>query len=155
MNITARRINGDRFSNVDMLEVVLSTDNQDMKEVAHSIKQVSGVPVTHGGGAKAGDFLHYKSNEVDSDADGIIDYSNIEMRVVQESVGTSVIKVVCSYILKSEADAYEPAMEAWVKRYEAASESGVQFTEETPTFPTPLELETGEITLEWSEDTFV
>ncbi len=154
MNITARRISGSAFSAEDKLEVTFNSDNQPMSLVVHTIELVSGVNVTHGGGGLAGDYLHYKSNERDADADGIIDYSDIEMSLVQESQGTSVIKVVCEAVTKAEAGPFKTEYEAWVERKEVAIGLEEEFTEVAPTL-TPTVLKTGEITLEWSEDTFV
>ena len=157
MNLKARRKSGSINHNLDSIEVVLYTDNQDMDSVVHTIELVSGVNVTHGGGGQAGEYLHYKANERDADADGIIDYSNVMMELVQEAQGTSIIKVKCQAIIKADADAFKAVMDAWVERREVALGLGENFTEETPTPPATLitELTTGEITLEWSEDTFV
>ena len=154
MNITARRISGSAFSAEDKLEVTFNSDNQSMASVVHTIELVSGVNVTHGGGGLAGDYLHYKAVERDADADGIIDYSDIEMSLVQESQGTSVIKVVCEAVIKADADTFNVEMEAYVERQKAAIDLGEEFTEVAPTL-TPTVLKTGEITLEWATDTFV
>ena len=162
MNITARRSSGSTFSAEDRLEVTFDSDNQTMASVVHTIELVSGINVTHGGGGLAGDYLHYKAVERDADADGIIDYSDIEMALVQESQGTSVIKVVCEAVTKADADNFTVEMQAYSQR---AIDAGVDeenpngidgtFTETTPNPPTPTVLKTGEITLEWSTDTFV
>ena len=154
MNITARRISGSAFSAEDKLEVTFNSDNQPMSSVVHTIELVSGVNVTHGGGGLVGDYLHYKAAERDADGDGIIDYSDIEMALVQESQGTSVIKVVCEAVTKAEADAFNIEMQAYSERQEVAEGLEEEFTEELPTL-TPTILKTGEITLEWSDDTFV
>jgi hypothetical protein len=154
MNITARRISGSTFSAEDKLEVTFNSDNQPMSSVVHTIELVSGVNVTHGGGGLAGDYLHYKAVERDADADGIIDYSDIEMALVQESQGTSVIKVVCEAVTKAESDAFIVEIEAYDERKEVALGLEEEFTEVAPTL-TPTVLKTGEITLEWATDTFV
>ncbi len=154
MNITARRISGSTFSAEDKLEVTFNSDNQPMASVVHTLELVSGVNVTHGGGGLVGDYLHYKAVERDADADGIIDYSDIEMALVQESQGTSVIKVVCEAVTKAEADAFKTEYEAWAERKEVALGLEEEFTEVAPTL-TPTVLKTGEITLEWTTDTFV
>jgi hypothetical protein len=165
MNITARRISGSSFSAEDKLEVVFNSDNQPMASVVHTIELVSGVNVTHGGGGLVGDYLHYKAVERDADDDGIIDYSDIEMVLVQETQGTSVIKVVAQAMTQADAEAnlaigqvYTTGMEAWAERKEVAAGLEEEFTEEEPTAPTYIEptiLKTGEITLEWTTDTFV
>jgi hypothetical protein len=154
MNITARRISGSTFSAEDKLEVTFTSDNQPMSSVVHTIELVSGINVTHGGGGLVGEYLHYKAVERDADADGIIDYSDIEMALVQESQGTSVIKVVCEAVTKADADAFIVEMEAYLEREQVALGLEEEFTEVAPTV-TPTVLKTGEITLEWTTDTFV
>jgi len=154
MNITARRISGSTFSAEDKLEVTFNSDNQPMASVVHTIELVSGINVTHGGGGQPDEYLHYKAVEKDSDDDGIIDYSDIEMSLVQETQGTSVIKVVCQAITKANADAFNVEMQAYIERQEVAAGAEEEFTEVAPTL-VPTVLKTGEITLEWSEDNFV
>jgi hypothetical protein len=154
MNITARRISGSAFSAEDKLEVTFNSDNQPMASVVHTIELVSGINVTHGGGGLVGDYLHYKAVERDADADGIVDYSDIEMALVQESQGTSVIKVVCEAVTKADADAFNVEKEAYIERQQVALGLEEEFTEDAPTL-TPTVLKTGEITLEWTTDTFV
>jgi len=154
MNLQARRISGSSFSAEDKLEVTFASDNQPMSSVVHTIELVSGANVTHGGGGQPDEYLHYKAIERDADADGIIDYSDIEMALVQETQGTSVIKVVCQAVTKAEADAFNVEVEAYNERKEVAEGLEEEFTEEPPTL-TPTILKTGEITLEWSDDTFV
>ena len=154
MNITARKINGSAFSAEDKLEVTFNSDNQPMASVIHTIELVSGVNVTHGGGGQPGEYLHYKAIERDADADGIIDYSDIEMALVQEAQGVSVVKVVCEVITKAAADDFNVEMVAYNERKEAAIELEEEFTEVAPILE-PTILKTGEIILEWTEDTFV
>ena len=133
MELKARRISGSSFSAEDKLEVTFDSDSQDMSVITHTIEQISGVAVTHGGGAPADDYLHYKAIERDANADGIIDYSDVEMSLVQVEKGTSVIKVVCSAITVAQVTAYE----------------------DNGTTITPTIFKTGEITLQWADDGFV
>jgi hypothetical protein len=154
MNLQARRISGSSFSAEDNLEVVFNSDNQPMASVVHTIELVSGSKVTHGGGGQPDECLHYKASERDADDDGIIDYSDIEMALVQETQGTSVIKVKCDAITKAEADAFNAEVEAWNERKAVAGGLDEEFTEEPPTLE-PITLTTGEIILEWSDDNFV
>jgi len=154
MNLQARRISGSAFSAEDKLEVAFNSDNQPMASVVHTVELVLGVNVTHGGGGQPDEYLHYKAVEKDSDDDGIIDYSDIEMSLVQETQGTSVIKVVCQAITKANADAFNVEMQAYIERQEVAAGAEEEFTEVAPTL-VPTVLKTGEITLEWSEDNFV
>jgi hypothetical protein len=150
MNLQARRISGSAFSAEDKLEVTFNSDNQPMYSVVHTVELVSGVNVTHGGGGQPNEYLHYKAVERDADSD----YSDIEIALVQETQGTSVIKVKCEAVTKAEADAFNAEVEAWVERKQVAEGLEEEFTEEAPTLE-PTILTTGEITLEWSDDNFV
>ena len=135
MELKARRISGSSFSAEDRLEVTFDSDGKDISVMTHTIELISGVAVTHGGGAPADEYLHYKNTVTDANADGIIDYSGVEMPLVQVEKGTSVIKVVCGVITKAEVDALD-----------------------NDGFPGTLEptiYKTGEITLQWSDDNFV
>jgi|TARA_B110000495_G_C22377587_1_gene244631 hypothetical protein len=133
MELKARRISGSPFSAEDRLDVTFDSDGEDMSLVIHTIEQISGVAVTHGGGAPADEYLHYKNLEADANADGIIDYSNVEMHLVQAEQGTSVIKVVCSAITVAQVTAKE----------------------DNGTTVTPTIYKTGALTLEWHDDGFV
>ena len=73
---------------------------------------------------------------------------------MQETQGTSVIKVKCEAITKAESEAFNAEVEAWNERSEVATGLEEEFTEEPPTLE-PTILTTGEITLEWAEDSFV
>jgi hypothetical protein len=153
MNITARRISGSAFTAEDKLEVTFNSDNQVMYSVVHTIELVSGSNVTHGGGGQPNEYLHYKAVERDADSDGIIDYSAIEIALVQESQGVSVIKVVCEAVTKESSDALKVEVEAYLERKKVALGLEKEFTEEAPIL-IPTVLKTGEITLEWTTDTF-
>jgi hypothetical protein len=165
MNLQARRTSGSSFSAEDKLEVTFNSDNKPINSVIHTIELISGVTVTHGGGAYPDEYLHYKATERDADNDGIIDYSDVEIALVQEEQGTSVIKVVAQVVTQADTDAntiigqsYSDVREAWVERKEIAEGAEGEFNEEEPTMPMFIEptiLKTGELTLEWSEDTFV
>jgi uncharacterized beta-barrel protein YwiB (DUF1934 family) len=154
MNIQARRTSGSTFSAEDKLEVTFNSDNQPMASVVHTVELISGSNVTHGGGGQPDEYLHYKATERDADNDGIIDYSDIEMALIQEEQGTSVIKVKCGAVTKADVDASIAEVEAWIERKGVAEGLDEEFTEVAPTFE-PTILTTGEITLEWSDDNFV
>ena len=149
MNIQARRISGSSFSAEDKLEVTFASDNQPMSSVVHTIELVSGVNVTHGGGGQPNEYLHYKAEERDADADGIIDYSGVIMNLAQEEKGTSVIKVKCAVITESDAGAFNVAMLDWVNEPESDTKGP------KPLPPEPTVLSTGVMTLEWTEDVFI
>lgn len=150
MNLQARKIGGSSFSKEDVLEVVLDTDNTVLNSVLHTIELVSGVNVTHGGGGQPDQYLHYKAIERDADDDGIIDYSNVNMHLVQEEKGTSVIKVKCAIYTQESVDAYNLALQEWVNEPESDSKSLSE-----PTMSDPLILTTGQITLDWTDDSYI
>lgn len=149
MNLQARRIGGSTFSAEDVLEVILDTDNQALATAIHTIELVSGVNVTHGGGGQPDEYLHYKAVERDADGDGIIDYSNITMNLIQDEKGTSVIKVKCKTYTQESVDAYNTAFQEWIN----TPESDDKGSEPLP--PEFTVLSTKEITLEWTDDAFM
>ena len=165
MKLQVRRKSGSIFTAEDTLEVAFDTDGIVMVSggVFHKIELVSGQDVTHGGGGQADEYLHYKSADRDADDDGIIDYSQVEIPVVQQSEGVSVIRVVCSYMVKAEVDAYLASRDAYQLRAVAANMTPEHpfgpdgsFTELfEDVAPSYKEIKSGEITLEWTTDTFV
>lgn len=154
MNIQARRISGSSFSAEDRLELVFDAENQSIHEVVHTVELISGVGVTHGGGSPAGEYLHYKSQDRDANSEGVIDYSKVEMHVTQVNEGISVIRAVCQVVTKTMADTFMTETEAYVERKKASSGLEEEFTEVAPTLESTV-FKTGNITLEWTEDTFV
>ena len=162
MELKTRRINGNIFTAEDILEVTLNTYNQPMAQVDHTIELVSGVGVTHGGGGLPDEYLHYKSAERDSDADGIVDYSSIQMHLSQVEQGTSVIRVLCRAFSVEDMNTFKAAHELHRNAALAAGYSSTDHPQGTdgtftalPPKLTPTILKTGEITLEWSDDSFV
>jgi hypothetical protein len=149
MDIQARRISGSSFSAEDKLEVTFNSDNQLMASVVHTIELVSGSNVTHGGGGQPDEYLHYKAVERDADDNGIIDYSKVFIQVEQTTTGTAVVRVKAQYITQQMTDEHTQEYQDWENEPESDDKS-----EEGPAL-TPIELSTGEITLEWSEDSFV
>lgn len=161
MNLQARKIGGSLFTAEDVIEATLDTGGQNLASAVHTVEVVSGPEVTHGGGAPSGDYLHYKAIERDTDANGFIDYSSVVMRLEQAEKGTSVVKINCKYVTEAEASAYEEAVAIYTQAYADAgvdeeNPNGIDgtFTLEPPQLPINL-IETGEITLEWGDDTFV
>ena len=157
-SLKAKRILGGQFTADDTLEVQLTTAT-DVYSCVQNIEIVSGVDVTHGGGASSGTSLHYKSKDRDADSDGVIDYSSSEMTIVQVGKGTSVVKVVANIILLSEHNTFQATYNAWIT--DNTTGTGVDLTlnegsswDDVPTYPTPTELKSGEITLVWSDDNF-
>ncbi len=154
MNLQARRISGSTFTAEDKLEVRFDSDNQLIESVVHTIGLVSGINVTHGGGAQPGEYLHYKAIERDADDNGVIDYSDVEMALVQESQGVSVIKVMCQIFTKENADNFNTECQEWAARRDLAFESNSAFTEEAPS-PVFNFIETANINLAFTTDGFV
>jgi len=162
MELKARRVHGNQFTAEDTIELKF-TYTGDLLSCVQHIEKVSGVDVTHGGGASADTPLHYKAKAVDADSDGIIDYSSSMMQIVQASKGTSVIKIVANSILKSEVDAWETAHASWVTDYCTDTSLADGFVQRVvadgaptePAYPSAKEEKSGNITLVWGDDTFV
>jgi hypothetical protein len=162
-DLKARLIKGDRFSAEDTIELDFTYDGDAHSCVQH-IEIVSGETVTHGGGATAETTLHYKAHErhdgSTDEVDGVIDYKTTEMNIVQTAKGTTVIKVVANLLLKSTMDAYDTAYQEWYDAYavQPESEEGLQLiagAPNPPAYPEATQHKSGEITLEWTDDTFV
>ena len=159
--LTAVRTQGGQFTSDDTLRVTLDNDGS-LDFCVHNLEVVSGVEVTHGGGAPSSTTLHYKAVERDADGDGIIDYSSSKMTVAQTEKGTSVIKVCADVILKKDYDVYITAYEKWKEEnmvtitLQDKTEVEVYKEDHTepPEYPTATVYKSGEITLEWSEDSF-
>lgn len=168
-NLKAKRIQGGRFTADDKIECKFAYTGE-AYTCLHYIEQIAGVDVTHGGGAAAGDKLHYKNQDRDADGDGIIDYSTTEMYVEQASKGESVIKIVAEIMYKAEHDAWETESVAWYAANTTTvgsgdtmqiipnegvlmNESGTGYADEPP-YPASTIFKTGEIVLEWRDDTY-
>lgn len=156
---TARRISGNEFTPDDIIEV--SVDYPGIMYVCEQrIEVVSGPDVTHGGTAASTEYLHYKNAEIDADEDGNIDYHSSTMQVTQVAKGTSVIKVVISYIKKDEHDEFETIFDAW-KAENTEMWGDLMFTKpgikwsDGPDYPARTIEKSGEITLKWGDDSFV
>ncbi len=153
MNITARRISGNIFTPDDVLEINFDGDSKALEYMYYSIEVVEGPSVTHGGGGIANEYLNYKSH--DDVVDGDIDYSTCEMKVNQTSMGVSTIKIKGKYLTKEKFMSYIADFESW-KDTALAVTSTTDIDEST--MPNVDEyvtiIETGEITLNWSEDVF-
>jgi len=174
--IKARRTRGSQFTQDDVLEITY-TGTEPLSQMTNSIEIVSGVGVTHGGGAPAGDFLNFKK-------EGDTDFSSLEMVLSQTEQGSSVIKVLSKSITEkenidftSEAEAWalrrkesldsdpnKEEYESWFERKQVAEGVGEEFTEASPVLmfdePSPVSpvaviYKTNEITVSWEEDIFV
>ena len=161
-DLKARLIKGDKYSAEDVIETQF-TYTGDAHSCEQYIEVISGSTVTHGGAA-ASTKLHYKAllrDDGSSDAvDGIIDYATSQMHIVQSAKGTTVIKVVADLLLKADYDSWKTAQSAWASSYVTSAEGEEPITiaagaPDSPTYPTPTTYKSGEITLEWADDTFV
>ena len=163
ITLKARRASGDQFTSEDNLEIAFDySDVGLMQECFTTIEQVSGVTVTHGGGAPAGQYLHNKAYDLHGDEDGYIDYSTIPLQVYQTEKGTSVIKVKVQYFTKAAYDTWVTATGVWEDAYvtETVLKDGTTMYTQPDDAPMPPGytyefLTTGEITLSWADDTFV
>ena len=159
--LKARKILGGSFTAEDTLETQF-TYTGDLRSNVNYLEIVSGPTVTHGGGAPAATRLHYKAHARDDgstdEVDGIIDYASSIMTVLQSAKGTSVIKVVGEYLLKSDYDAWKAEYDIWAEAY-VLSPAGddMQVAEGAPPqpgYPDLTVIKSGELTLEWLDDTF-
>ena len=157
MILKARRTKGDSFTKNDELQATITEiDFSTVSAILHSIELISGVGVTHGGGAQSGEFLHYKSVERDANSDGVVDYSNTIMQVVQDKVDVSIVKVIAKYLTEAAIEKYTVDKDDYDVAYYATTDSSTL----TDYSPPSLEdyyvtVKTGEINLEWTEDIFV
>ena len=162
MSLKAKLTTGSSFTNRDTIENKL-TYTGDANIMLMSLEGISGETVTHGGGAQASDSLHYKNVSVDA-VDGVIHYRTCSMVVVQSTKGTSVVKVVASLLLQSVVDQWQALDDAWSDAYETVyldNQGHVAYIEiadgapDRPVFPGPTIYKSGEVTLEWADDSFV
>lgn len=171
-NLKARLIKGDKFSAEDVIELQFTYEGVIHSCVNH-IEVVSGDTVTHGGGATAETRLHYKSSDTDADGDGVIDYSSMQMHIEQTQKGTSVVKVVSEVVLKDDVDKYDADFKTWNDSWMEVTGTEEVPNEETglleerdlytvkegapdfPAYPSATVYKSGNITLEWGDDTFV
>ena len=105
VTLQARRIKGDQFTANDEIELLFNyTELGTMYEALTTIEVVSGVAVTHGGGAAASEYLHYKAYDLHGDDNGFNNGEEViflmydvsddviyEVDVVYESVGKETI----------------------------------------------------------------
>ncbi len=158
---TAKRLWGDQFTSDDLIETTFNySDLGKMEQCITTIELVSGVTVTHGGGASAGDNLHYKDVSVDGDSDGYIDYTTQNVQVKQAEKGDSVIKVVINYLTVTDHQKWKDDYKVWSDAYQTIEvlESGEQIEETAEGAPTPpawsfTTLKTGDIALKYADDT--
>ena len=161
-SLRAKQISGSKYTAGDEIETRFQYDG-DMQSCVQYIELLSGVDVTHGGGTAADERLHYKATERDADENGIINYTTTKMRVVQAQKGESVIKVVFEIITKPQHDAWVIEYQAWLDEYvtQVTLENGDVDYEvddgapDRPDYPVVTVYKSGEIVLEWRDDTFV
>tara|TARA_B100000470_G_C19648016_1_gene327381 strand:- start:13 stop:561 length:549 start_codon:yes stop_codon:yes gene_type:complete len=182
MNIQTRRKIGSPLLFNETLEVQTDySETGDPFLVTHSIELIDGPSITHGGGAKAGAFLHYIAADIDEDCSGNTDYALFEMVVKQEAEGVSRFKILADVVSVEAQNAFLVLLEEWKLAIEAAGIPTLPPQEETytqeqinthtsnmaafeetytgvpmPMQPTPVRITSDVITIEWSgEDTFV
>ena len=158
-DLKARRVLGGRHTASDTIELQF-TYTGDAHSCDQYIEVISGSTVTHGGGATAATPLHYKSTATDADSDGVIDYATSQMPITQSARGTTVVKVVADILLKADYDNWKTAQDTWVDAYFTSEDGADPVTiadgaPSSPTYPTATTYRSGEISLEWADDTFV
>ena len=145
MIIQTRKLRGDSFTANDTIEVSLINEGIVPINLVHTILMVSGAEVTHGGGGKPENYLHYKAVERDADEDGVIDYSLTEMNLVQSEKGIAIIKVRVHCVTQQFIDDNNELIDSLPDDIDPEQLPPTEF----------IEVESGEITLEWTDDTFV
>ena len=152
MNLQARKINGNVFTAEDVVEINVTGDSKTLDYILFTVEVVSGVDVTHGGGATSGEYLHYKSQERDADSDGDIDYTSTEMTIEQVEKGESVVRIKGEYVTKLVLDEYKSLIEPWEETLETLTDL-TEIENHQANRPTisPEYFTTGNLTLEWNE----
>jgi acylphosphatase len=152
MNLQARKINGNVYTAEDVVEVNFTGNSKEIETMLYTIEVVSGVDVTHGGGAPSGEYLHYKSIERDVDSDGDIDYTSSEMVIAQLEKGESVVRIKGECITKLALDEYVEA-DAQYEETLASLTDLEEIEAHKSNKPTliPEHLTSGGITLNWSD----
>ena len=161
-SLRAKQISGSKYTAEDIIETRFQYDG-DMHSCVQYIELIAGVDVTHGGGASADERLHYKAAARDADENGIIDYTTTKMRVVQAQKGESVIKVVFEIVTKPQHDTWVTEYQAWIDDYvtKEIQEDGeinhivAEGAPTAPAYPQVTPYKSGEIVLEWRDDTFL
>ena len=113
--LKARRTEGGKYTPDDKLEIKLDYVGP-IYLCVHYLEVVSGGEVTHGGGAASSTPLHYKAIERDADGDGNIDYSTVNMTLVQTQRGRNDVKVCCDVITIEEQEAFLVETREWVSK---------------------------------------
>lgn len=113
--LKARRLEGGKYTPDDKLEIKLDYSGP-LYYCVHYIEVVSGGEVTHGGGAASTTPLHYKAQERDADGDGHIDYSTVEMTLVQTKRGRNDVKVCCDIVTLEEHKAFIAETTEWISK---------------------------------------
>ena len=157
--LQVKRVSGNRYTAEDTLEVQFTYEG-DIHTCVQTVNVVSGPTVTHGGGAAADVRLHYKAPERDADEHGIVDYSTTTMHVVQSAKGTSVVKIIADVVMKSDYDTFMAAYVEWRDAYVLSAHDNADWrlaegAPAAPTYPAITSYESGQISLEWADDTFV
>ncbi len=175
MKLEARKKGGDRTNPRNIIDTRITFDADEQLEagdykVVHSIECASGPEVTHGGGATAGRFLHYKSIETDADSDGDIDYSNTTIHTLMSEQGASGIKVVAKVTELSKLEDFNKTVRDWWELQQAEVirlseihgpsdelEKQLLFWEDDNPMPEDdfsylTELKSGTLFLEWDSD---
>ncbi len=118
MILQAKKRAGDNSNSRNIIDTRIVRDGSAVLHVTHSIEVLEG-SVVHGGGAAAGEFLHYKSHDVDVDTDGIIDYSNTTIHTSMQQMGTAKIRVLAEVTNEDDLKATQEAWVVWKEQHDA------------------------------------
>ena len=152
MGLQARKINGNVYTAEDTIEIICDDTAKSLAMMNLTIEVISGVDVTHGGGASEGTYLHYKNPDVDADDDGDLDYSSTIMKVEQVEKGTSVIRIKGSYLTKTQVENHNTALDTWEDELvELETQEEINAHNDNVPVLTENEYVTGNITLDWND----
>ena len=144
MNIKIKKLSGNIYTKEDRFSVSFDDAGaSNIRSVVYSLKVVSGVETTHGGGGEAGEWLNYATDEKTQ-----VEYA-AEINVAQSEEGTSTIKIIAQVkqATDEELEQYDIDLNAWeLARLDESLKPA------DPVIETILE--SVETTVEWSEDTY-
>jgi len=171
MLIQARTVAGFKTNAQSVIDTRLDWESavRETITVTHTIEAVSGVSATHGGGAAAGVYLHYKNVDVDADSDGTVDYTNTQINSTLAEKGTAVIKICATIDSLADRTAAQATWKTWddAKKAEETRQKGLHGLDQDtilanmttwfdsnvePTPYIPPVIKSNNLTIEWSDD---
>lgn len=124
MELKIRTRGGDINSARNLLDTRIvwgDFEGKEVHSVVHTI-EVSEGAMTHGGGAPAGEYLHYKGHDTDYDQDGKIDYTDTMIHTAIAMPGKVSLTVKAKVTFKDDVDAHAEAWASYNEEYSAEVE---------------------------------